>query len=130
MHCRLLIILVCLVTCLTSCEKVQEANLIGQWELQSLQDENGDDMMWKKPVVWEFTDKNLVYENEKVLGEWSRENNDIVVTIKLYATSGEFMMTQYLKVTKLTAKMLVLEATGFYSSTSSPQPKILTFNKL
>lgn len=93
MHRRLLVILVCLMTGLTSCEKVQEANLVGQWELQSLKDETGDDMVWNKPIVWDFTEKNLVYENEKVLGEWSRENKDIVVTIKLYTSSGEYLMT-------------------------------------
>jgi len=109
---RILFVALCIIVlgALTSCEKEQTANLIGKWELQSVQDESGNEVIWKSPSIWEFTKDNKVYVNEEYYTKWSYGEKDIVVEITVTDAYGEILYTDYLRVDKLTSQMLVLSS--------------------
>lgn len=93
---------------LTSCEKEPTALLIGKWEVQSIQDESGNEVIWKSPSIWEFTNDNKVYVNEEYYTKWSSDGKDIVVEVTATDASGIILFTDYLRVDKLTSQILVL----------------------
>lgn len=93
---------------LTSCEKEKETNLIVKWELQSVQDKTGEEVVWKSPSIWEFTKDYKVYINEEYCYEWLYEGKDIVVEVTATDIYGDILYTDYLRVDKLTSQMLVL----------------------
>lgn len=114
---------------LTSCEKNNEANLIGRWDLQSIQDESGEELPLQSPSVWEFTKDGKVYVNDDYFSEWSNNGKSLVVELKLYDNSGEILYTDYLYVDKLSTQKLVLKSTVMISSTAGSMPCKWTFKR-
>ena len=112
---------------LISCEKVNEANLIGKWELQSVQDEYGGEVIWKSPSIWEFTKDHQVYINDEYFSKWSYDGKDIVVEMIATDNDGNILYTDYLTVDKLTSQMLILLSSAI--SSTEPIPCKWTFKK-
>jgi len=121
----------CLLSGFVACETNKEANLLGEWEIVSIKDEDGAEMVWQKPTIWEFTKDNKVYANSKLFGEWSHKDKDIIVSGKLYNLTGEYLGTQIMTVTKLTDEMLILEDPQLsFSTASTPVMQKITFKKI
>ena len=119
---RILYIVLCIfaLISLSSCEKEKETNLIGRWELQSVQDESGDEVIWKSPAIWEFTKDHQIFINEVYYSKWSYEGKDIVVEMIATNKDGEILYTDYLYVDKLTSQMLILLSSVRTSSGTRP----------
>lgn len=121
----------CLLSVFTACETINEANLIGEWEVVSMQDEDGNEMPWKSPIIWEFTKDYKVYSNAKQFGEWSRKEKDITVSAELYDSSGNHLGTQVMTIAKLTSTTLIIEDPSLHmSNTAGPALQKVTFKRI